>query len=315
MLERFTFLRVRFTVRSSGAFQLRSYPGTVVRGAFGQALFHHYCIFSFPDPKQCQPTCSIADSCAYRYLFLSQPSAPVLPGMTEPPRPYVLLPKIERQDISAGDTFQIQLTLFGQAVGELQHIVQAFAESLPQGFGPRKLPQGRRVPCELVGVDIVGNLGSTLALTEIPAVPPQYSLAIEDGSQAEKVTLFFETPLRLKEQGKVATSFSSFPHFWRLLRRRIMELGMLYCGLQPEEIPPCGDGESIQLADSQLLFVPGEHYSSRQQQKNSHAGLMGSITLSGNLGPYLPYLRLGEITHVGSGCVSGLGKYRVVVEE
>jgi hypothetical protein len=42
---------------------------------------------------------------------------------------------------------------------------------------------------------------------------------------------------------------------------------------------------------------------------------MGAITFAGELGPYLPYLRLGEITHVGSGCVYGLGRYRLILEE
>jgi hypothetical protein len=45
------------------------------------------------------------------------------------------------------------------------------------------------------------------------------------------------------------------------------------------------------------------------------AEAVGTITFAGELGPYLPYLRLGEITHVGSRCVVGLGKYRVIIKE
>ncbi len=42
-------------------------------------------------------------------------------------------------------------------------------------------------------------------------------------------------------------------------------------------------------------------------------GLVGSLTLEGDLAPFGPLLRTGEILHVGKGATFGLG--RLAVEE
>ena len=40
-------------------------------------------------------------------------------------------------------------------------------------------------------------------------------------------------------------------------------------------------------------------------------GALGSWTLTGELGPLLPWLRLGEWLHVGKNATLGLGRYRL----
>ena len=41
-------------------------------------------------------------------------------------------------------------------------------------------------------------------------------------------------------------------------------------------------------------------------------GLVGTISFAGNLGAFLPVLRLGEYLHIGAGTAFGLGHYRLV---
>jgi len=40
-------------------------------------------------------------------------------------------------------------------------------------------------------------------------------------------------------------------------------------------------------------------------------GVIGKVTYEGELSPFLPLLLLGQYTHVGKGCVFGLGKFVV----
>ena len=55
-------------------------------------------------------------------------------------------------------------------------------------------------------------------------------------------------------------------------------------------------------------------YSSRQQQAMALGGVVGQWQLSGDLGPFMPFLKLGQWLHVGKEAAFGLGKYRLAAE-
>jgi len=44
-------------------------------------------------------------------------------------------------------------------------------------------------------------------------------------------------------------------------------------------------------------------------------GLIGRVVYRGDLTPFTPYLRLGELVHVGKGTVMGMGRYQMEVEQ
>jgi hypothetical protein len=54
-----------------------------------------------------------------------------------------------------------------------------------------------------------------------------------------------------------------------------------------------------------------ERYSSRQKTRMKMGGLMGEITYGGPVAAFEPFLRAGEILHVGKGTSFGLGKYEI----
>ncbi|MCB1036939.1 MAG: CRISPR system precrRNA processing endoribonuclease RAMP protein Cas6, partial [Acidobacteria bacterium] len=52
-------------------------------------------------------------------------------------------------------------------------------------------------------------------------------------------------------------------------------------------------------------------FSNRQQQRHRLQGLLGQITLAGDLEPFLPLLQSAEILHVGKNATMGLGRVEV----
>ena len=56
-------------------------------------------------------------------------------------------------------------------------------------------------------------------------------------------------------------------------------------------------------------------YSGRQQRRMKLGGVTGSYEISGDLAPFAPFLRAGELIHLGKNATLGLGAYRIVSSE
>src|SRR3954447_21370243 len=60
-----------------------------------------------------------------------------------------------------------------------------------------------------------------------------------------------------------------------------------------------------------LRWLDWERWSQRQSAAMKLGGLVGSLTLEGDVSPFAPLLRAAEILHAGKGAVFGLGKVEV----
>jgi len=67
--------------------------------------------------------------------------------------------------------------------------------------------------------------------------------------------------------------------------------------------------ESVEVKKSTLRWRDWQRYSTRQETRMKLGGLVGQITYGGELAPFMPFLRAGELTHAGKGTSFGLGKY------
>ena len=65
---------------------------------------------------------------------------------------------------------------------------------------------------------------------------------------------------------------------------------------------------------TQLQRATVPRYSNRQQQAMNLEGLMGTVTLHGELGDFAPLLQ-GEYIHVGKSATFGLGRYSILTGE
>lgn len=69
--------------------------------------------------------------------------------------------------------------------------------------------------------------------------------------------------------------------------------------------------EVIQLQAQDLRWFDWGRYSQRQQQEMQLGGLLGAVTLHGDLAPFAELLHLGQWLHVGKNATMGLGGYRL----
>jgi len=69
--------------------------------------------------------------------------------------------------------------------------------------------------------------------------------------------------------------------------------------------------EQIQTTHDNLHWYEWERYSTRQESLMKLGGLKGEIVFEGNLAPFMPYLRLGEMVNVGQGTSFGLGRVEI----
>ena len=296
--------RLHFAARAEGPLQLPPYAGSMLRGAFGHAL-----LALSPLPHTDGKPCALHASCPYCQLF----AAPPLPGhslqkFSHMPQPYVVEPPTGGAlRLQAGQQFGFGLVLIGKALGLLPTVLQAWQRALRTGLGPQ------HTRCTLVAIydengtqrlsdkrEELSNLSTTL--------PPAPAL----GTQA---TLHFCTPLRLQVQGKPvrAGQLTARDLLIALARRH-----QLLCDVHLGAAAPQYDFktlveqvQAVALQAQDLHWFDWGRYSQRQKQEMQLGGLLGAVTLHGDLAPFAELLHFGQWLHVGKNASFGLGGYRL----
>ena len=132
-------------------------------------------------------------------------------------------------------------------------------------------------------------------------------------SGSEPLTLDFLTPARIVYEGHLTIDLE-FHVLIRQLLRRISLLGYFHCGADPSELDFRGiirKSERVNVKERKLRWYEWERYSARQDTKMKMGGFTGQITFEGEISPFIPLIRAGEVLHAGKGTTFGLGRYRV----
>jgi len=66
---------------------------------------------------------------------------------------------------------------------------------------------------------------------------------------------------------------------------------------------------AVKTEATSMQWQSMERISNRQQARIKTGGLVGSITYTGELQPFIPFLRAGELLHVGKSTTFGFGGY------
>jgi hypothetical protein len=306
----------RFVVQADTEIPLPAYSGSTLRGGLGHALRSKVCLTGLPDCA----LCPLRTRCLYPYVFETdlalQSTTP--PGRGDVPRPYVLVPPdLTRTILKPEEQFSFGLTLMGSVIQDLPYFLHAFQRFGEHGVG-RSRGRFRVVRVERLHA---GRAPAVISDGVHLTMPPEADRATTGGEIAKSWTLpgvrrvgiRFLTPARFKSSGRFVSSGPTFSVLIGRLLDRLEGISLYHHGA-PLAIDfrawrRCA--EEIQLVESDVRWHDWTRYSNRQLTEMQLGGLVGTVTYTGDLGPFLPFLGIGEWLHVGKGATFGLGRYHV----
>ena len=303
--------RYRLEFKVKRPLHLPAYAGSTLRGAWGMALRSASCITHRPDCTGCP---MLHSTCPYAAIFEPRPpagaaTAPSLQDFSQIPRPYVIEPPaLGERDYASGETLHFHLVLIGRALAHLPLILLAFVRAFEKGVG-----RGDG-SATLQRVLHIGNTESTVLEGQHGQLAPHPQHIPEPDSQtSQRVRLHFHSPLRLQTNGQRA---SASEHTARKLLMALVRRTALLHEFHGSGPLALDFGELAQRAEgiasqTQLHWHETPRYSSRQQRGIDLGGVLGTWSLQGELGPFLPYLHLGQWLHVGKEATFGLGGYQL----
>lgn len=318
MFESFPVSRYRLYFLVRTPIFLHGYPGSTLRGVFGAALRKKVC----KSPGQECSACQHYRACEFPLIF----KMPRPEGWKEdPPQPYVVEPPInetrEPMAFHCGDVLNFNFVLIGRAQEYLPLCIDAWKEALLELGIENVSGTMRRGMAELFRVTLLGNEGEvevanldrgTLACLHNVFSPSSNGIL-------DSLTIRIVTPLRFTPKRNLKTQCDSKMwlspeelkpiHFFRRLISRIQSLSQLYTDCRPDFPDP---ELSINFGSEKFLTEWNwQRFSGTQDQKIPSDGVVGKWIFHGDIQPFLPYIELGELLHVGKGAVYGMGKYKI----
>lgn len=295
-------------LEAESAFHLPEYAGALLRGGFGKYFRELVCVTGAPTCEGCEHR----SSCRYSVVFespIDPERHPVLHGLPYAPHPFVLTPpESPRSILPAGQRFVLRMSLFGSGIDHLPHVISVLDEMGRRGqFGGRFRIVSLADGGGLTVYD--GRLRTLLRRPEPWAAPPA-------GGGPSRLHLEFVTPLRLRTNGRYNAS-PGFPDVAQALFRRIHFLAALY-GEAPSSTawthPYLAMADAVRTGQAQFRLFRWDRFSGRQERRVAMDGLMGGMTVTGDLAGLYPYLAMGQHLHVGSGTSMGMGRYMLQIE-
>lgn len=305
-----SIVNLRLTYRALENMNFPIYAGSALRGIFGKALRKVSCLAG----RDNCPQCAVRKTCPYAVLF---ENGNVMSGKNEEiPNPYVIEPMaMGQKSISPGEDFSFNCLVFGKAVEKMSYIILAWVKVGNMGFTTERT-RARLMKIEQIGADGNVTLLYDFSLPEPQqAYPdPDYAMPLPREVSAVRITL--KSPLRIHHNGHpIIPARLTAQDFLISLLRRQENLAKSYLdGYFPQDFAALkADTETAVITEADLHWFDWARYSSRQKKRIALGGIMGTFTLRGNLSSLYPYLRMGEVFHLGKSAVLGMGKYTLEI--
>jgi len=291
--------------------QLPIFKGSTFRGVFGRAFKDVVCALK---RREC-PECLLKSQCIYVNVFepAVSPHQKKSAHISAAPNPFVIEPPLtDQEEYHAGDSLEFSLILFGKANDYLPYFIYAIDRMGAIGIGRKINGKRGRFTLESVLWDGVPLYTSeTKLMSAIDALP---EITIDaPGTRQEVVSstikIVLETPLRIKYNNKLKADLP-FHILTRAMLRRASALLFVYGDGEPD-IDFTGlvkRAETVVIKESNLNWHDWQRYSFRQKDKMFLGGIIGSITYSGDIAPFLSMIDFCAKTHIGKQTAFGLGK-------
>ncbi len=307
-----TIGKFKLTLRAEEDLHLPAYKGSTLRGGFGHALKHVTCALK----RQECTTCMLRERCVYLYLFETPPPPDTEMMRLYPtaPHPFIIEPPEDGDRIVLqGGNLEFGLTVIGRAQEYLPYFIYAFLHLGEKGLGSGK---GRFV---LQNVGAMSSNGfKSIYQTQDQSLkkPNPYPTSqtidarCEGLCSARQITIAFQTPTRIKSDGRL-TREPEFYHLVSSLLRRLSAISYFHCGtkLDMDFKGLIERAHLVERTSSDLHWHDWDRYSSRQKQKMTLGGFLGEATFKGDFREFLPLLAWGEVLHIGKAASFGLGRY------
>ena len=292
------FASFQFELIAKDELNLPLYKGSAFRGLFGHALKSTVCVTKM---SSCDG-CLLRENCAYAYIFETYNNRNenvVHPFIIEPPM-------IERTMFPPGDMLKVNVILIGKAIDYLPYVVYTFRQMGQRGIGTKR---GKFwLQCVTVGEKVVYDFQEQLVHKNFNS-DDLFKLPIE---KAEHIKINFITPTAIKEKGRVVNDIE-FLTLIKALKRRVKAINIYHDGNSGFKFEyDLAHVSSIAVKTKKLKPYMWKRYSNRQEKSINFSGFIGELELEGDLTPYMPLLKIGEIIHVGRGTVYGMGKYQMI---
>ncbi|MEK6589841.1 MAG: CRISPR system precrRNA processing endoribonuclease RAMP protein Cas6 [Nitrospinota bacterium] len=328
MFDHFVFSKFSFLLRAKDILMLPQYKGSTLRGGFGNAFKKVVCTIR----NSICDECLLKAKCIYSYIFETPPpeGSEILRKYEKAPHPFVIEPPLEtKMHYKPDETLTFNLILIGKAVDYLPYFIYTFEELGRIGIGKgRGKYELKEVCCDWK--QIYNSVDRQLKQVKnnspsIPSylkrgkeeLPPLYKGGLRGVTQKYSlITLNFITPARIIVNEDLVVDLE-FHHLIRSLLRRISTLSYFHHGKRMEiDFKGLIERASrIRAKERNTKWYDWERYSARQDTKMKMGGFIGKVTFEGDLNEFLPFIRLGEIIHVGKGTSFGLGKYEIMEGE
>jgi len=295
--------KFEFALQTLNSFGLPDFKGSTFRGKFGHVLKRTICVISH---HNCE-ICELRGKCAYPYLFETNNQR----GQNVP-RPFVLEPPLTHKRFYLKEEWMyLNLVLMGQAIDYLPYFIHVFDRMGEEGIGRDR---GRYRVASVRALDGQGNKQEIYdgESRKLSGEFRRIDLDGFTGSLLPQATLNFLTPTDIRAEGERVDTLG-FPVLLKNILRRYHSLRYYHGDGRQErfEIDWAAAGK-IEILHQDLTNNQFKRFSNRQKQPVLLAGFTGTITYRGELSPFLPWLKVGELLHVGKGTVFGMGWYRVM---
>jgi hypothetical protein len=277
----FKILNLQVTLQLQGDCILPAYKGSMWHGWFGHGL-----------KQVCETT--------FNRLYQQNDH--------EQPKAYAIDPgKDQKTEWRSGELIGFNLRLFGVASDFGSTVYKAFKVGEHLGLGIARTPV-RLIALSAIGPN--GEVGQYQACSLADYLPQTIHTKLA-------LMMLLNTPLRLKQQGKVI-------HNQKLLtanllaaqaRRRLLHLFKYWVQDNPDALNAIGQ-QPLAFEQSELIssvyFEDWQRYSLKQQEFIPLGGLQGVIRIEDCSEDLYQWLKIGEQLQLGGKTTFGLGCYQVV---
>jgi len=322
-----------FTLEAKDIILLPSFKGSTLRGGFGNAFRRVVCALRKEDCSDC----ILKEKCVYSYVFETPPPSDtkIMTKYTNAPHPFVIEPPLESTRVyTTGEEIRFNLILIGKAIDYLPYFVYTFDELGKMGIGKDRgkyllnkvsvrpscsppLRGGDEGAGELIydfKTKTLKSFKPSVLNLEFARLNPGEAAPLASlNPESEILNLSFITPTRLMYDSHFVFDLE-FHILIRQLLRRVSLLGYFHCGVDPAEIDFQGiirKAEDVQVKKRAFRWYDWERYSARQDTRMKMGGFVGDVTFEGDIAPFMPLIKAGEVLHVGKGTGFGLGKYEI----